>query len=146
VATWVRLGAGRTQALQHSKPTLTWDADDPARLAVTRRPLTKADVAAMDFAAYLASEDSSLSSESGVCLCVCFSETVLGLIRVCLEEEEDGTATAARKRERLKARRRAQREKYRSLLAGTADTPDHVRQYLCAFVCLCACDRETKGS
>jgi hypothetical protein len=42
-------------ALQQSKPTLSWDADDTKRTATTRRDFSKAEIREQDFAAYLAS-------------------------------------------------------------------------------------------
>lgn len=43
------------QALRHSKVKLTWDQDDPNRVKMLRRPLTKAEMDEDDFKAYLAS-------------------------------------------------------------------------------------------
>lgn len=45
-------------ALQQSKPTLSWDTDDTARVATMRRDLSKAEVREMEYAAYIASESS----------------------------------------------------------------------------------------
>ena len=53
-------------ALQQSKPTLSWDQDDTARVATMRRDLSKAEVKEMDYAAYLASDDSADESDEGV--------------------------------------------------------------------------------
>ncbi|KAJ3342520.1 pre-rRNA-processing protein esf1 [Entophlyctis luteolus] len=47
-----------TAALQHSKPVLTWDLDDPARVRVTRKKFSKEELKDMDFKAYLASSGS----------------------------------------------------------------------------------------
>jgi len=45
------------QALQHSRAKLTWDADDPDRVRLTRHSFTKDDIDNMDFKIYLASTD-----------------------------------------------------------------------------------------
>jgi hypothetical protein len=45
-----------TQALQHSKVKLTWDAEDPERTKITRRKFTKEELSSMDFKSYLASD------------------------------------------------------------------------------------------
>ena len=52
-------------ALQQSKPTLSWDTDDTARVATMRRDLSKAEVREMEYAAYIASE-SSEDSDAGM--------------------------------------------------------------------------------
>ena len=46
-----------TEALQHSKVNLTWDADDVDRQKTTKRHFTKQDLKDMDFKAFLASSD-----------------------------------------------------------------------------------------
>ncbi|CDS11419.1 hypothetical protein LRAMOSA03682 [Lichtheimia ramosa] len=46
-----------TEALQHTKVKLTWDADDYDRIEVMRRNFTEQDIEEMDFNAYLASSD-----------------------------------------------------------------------------------------
>ena len=51
-------------ALQQSKPTLSWDADDTTRAATMKRDLTKAEIKEMEYAAYLAS-DSDEGEDSG---------------------------------------------------------------------------------
>ncbi|GJE99497.1 hypothetical protein PsYK624_157610 [Phanerochaete sordida] len=48
-----------TDALRHSKVKLTWDEDDPERLQLTRRPLTRKEIEENDFRAYLASSTES---------------------------------------------------------------------------------------
>ncbi|KAJ1936762.1 pre-rRNA-processing protein esf1, partial [Linderina pennispora] len=53
-----------TQALQHSKVSLTWDADEPSRTKVTRRAFTQDEVENMDFAGLLASSDESSDEEA----------------------------------------------------------------------------------
>lgn len=55
-----------TDALRHSKVTLTWDQDDPNRTKLLRRPLTKQEIEEQDFKAYLASSsDEESEGESG---------------------------------------------------------------------------------
>ncbi|KAJ1913143.1 pre-rRNA-processing protein esf1 [Mycoemilia scoparia] len=54
-----------TQALQHSNVKLTWDQDDPERVLVTRRHLSKDDIDDMDFKAFLASGSSDDDSSDG---------------------------------------------------------------------------------
>lgn len=46
------------QALRHSKVKLTWDQDDPNRIKVTRRALTRDEIEEEDFKAYIASSGS----------------------------------------------------------------------------------------
>ncbi|CAG8661603.1 1635_t:CDS:2, partial [Paraglomus occultum] len=46
-----------TNVLQHSRAKLTWDADDPDRVRLTRHSFTKDDIDNMDFKIYLASTD-----------------------------------------------------------------------------------------
>ena len=48
----------RRQALRHSKVKLTWDQDDPNRIKVTRRNLTREQLEEDDMAAYIASSGS----------------------------------------------------------------------------------------
>ncbi|KAJ1964857.1 pre-rRNA-processing protein esf1 [Dipsacomyces acuminosporus] len=52
-----------TQALQHSKVKLTWDADEPSRMKVTRRAFTQDEVDNMDFGHLLASSSGESSDE-----------------------------------------------------------------------------------
>jgi hypothetical protein len=53
-----------TDALQHSKVKLTWDAQDPERTRFTQRQFSKKELEDMDFKAYLASDtDQSLSGK-----------------------------------------------------------------------------------
>ncbi|ORX36813.1 hypothetical protein BD324DRAFT_627244 [Kockovaella imperatae] len=47
-----------TDALRHSKVKLTWDQDDPNRIKVTRRNLTKEEMEEEDFKALVGSSDS----------------------------------------------------------------------------------------
>jgi hypothetical protein len=55
------------QALRHSRVKLTWDQDDPNRVKVLRRPMTKQEIEEDDFKAYLASgtEDDESELEEG---------------------------------------------------------------------------------
>ncbi|ORY32523.1 hypothetical protein BCR39DRAFT_593015 [Naematelia encephala] len=46
-----------TDALRHSKVKLTWDQDDPNRVKVTRRNLTREEIEEQDFKDYIASSD-----------------------------------------------------------------------------------------
>ena len=100
---------------------MTWDDDDPVRVSVTRRRFTRDDLAKVDFSTYLASEESSLSSDE--------EED---------EEASDGSAAAdadgnakdaaesadarSTRLARLKARRKAQRAKYKALLSEVGAT------------------------
>ncbi|EMD42120.1 hypothetical protein CERSUDRAFT_90716 [Gelatoporia subvermispora B] len=52
-----------TDALRHSKVKLTWDEDDPERVKITRRNLTRKELEENDFKAYLASSTSGSESE-----------------------------------------------------------------------------------
>ena len=54
-----------TDALRHSKVKLTWDDDDPERLRVTRRVLTRKEIEENDFRAYLASSSDSDGEDEG---------------------------------------------------------------------------------
>ncbi|CAO3622636.1 unnamed protein product [Mucor hiemalis] len=47
----------KTDALQRTKVSLTWDEDDVDRFQVTRREFTQDDIKALDFDAYLASSE-----------------------------------------------------------------------------------------
>ncbi|KXS17094.1 hypothetical protein M427DRAFT_68544 [Gonapodya prolifera JEL478] len=47
-----------TKALQHSNVALTWDADDPQRVKMTRRRFTREDLVQEDLKAYIASSES----------------------------------------------------------------------------------------
>ncbi|KAJ2642099.1 pre-rRNA-processing protein esf1, partial [Coemansia sp. RSA 1694] len=51
-----------SQALQHSKVNLTWDADEPTRMKMTRRAFTQDEIETMDFGGLLASSSSGESS------------------------------------------------------------------------------------
>ncbi|EPQ60624.1 hypothetical protein GLOTRDRAFT_102368 [Gloeophyllum trabeum ATCC 11539] len=48
-----------TDALRHSRVKLTWDEDDPERVRVTRRALSKKEIEEADFKAYIASSSES---------------------------------------------------------------------------------------
>lgn len=52
-----------TQALRHSKVKLTWDEDDPQRIQLTRRSLSRKEMEENDFKAYLASSGSEDEDE-----------------------------------------------------------------------------------
>ncbi|KAH8155578.1 uncharacterized protein LAJ45_00588 [Morchella importuna] len=52
-----------TDALQHSKVKLTWDADDTARQTAAKRAFSQKEVEEMDVKAYLASSDSESDAE-----------------------------------------------------------------------------------
>ncbi|OCH96084.1 hypothetical protein OBBRIDRAFT_361349 [Obba rivulosa] len=52
-----------TDALRHSKVKLTWDEDDPERVKITRRVLSRKELEENDFKAYLASSTSGSESE-----------------------------------------------------------------------------------
>ncbi|KAJ2851140.1 pre-rRNA-processing protein esf1 [Coemansia brasiliensis] len=52
-----------TQALQHSKVQLTWDADEPDRVKSTRRAFTQEEIDNMDFGNLLASSDDDDDSD-----------------------------------------------------------------------------------
>lgn len=52
------------QALRHSSVKLTWDDDAPARVAVTRRKLSRKEIDDQDFSAFLASDSESDNEES----------------------------------------------------------------------------------
>jgi NUC153 domain len=69
------------QALRHSRVKLTWDDDDPERIKVTRRTLSRKEIEESDFKTYLAS---SGSSDEG-------------------SDVDDTSAGAAAKREKLRA-------------------------------------------
>ncbi|OZJ06150.1 hypothetical protein BZG36_01047 [Bifiguratus adelaidae] len=77
-----------TDALQHSNVKLTWDDDDPDRIKVTRRKLTKEDIKDLDFAAYLASS----SDESDDGSFIQSSKDKYRSLLNGLEEEEGGEA------------------------------------------------------
>ncbi|KAF9822120.1 hypothetical protein IEO21_00114 [Rhodonia placenta] len=53
----------RTDALRHSKVKLTWDEDDPQRVQLTRRALSRKELDENDFKAYLASSTSGSEDE-----------------------------------------------------------------------------------
>ncbi|KZT72826.1 hypothetical protein DAEQUDRAFT_762639 [Daedalea quercina L-15889] len=53
-----------TDALRHSKVKLTWDEDDPERVQITRRVLSRKEIEENDFRAYLASSTSGSESEA----------------------------------------------------------------------------------
>ncbi|KAH7102151.1 hypothetical protein BKA62DRAFT_700356 [Auriculariales sp. MPI-PUGE-AT-0066] len=52
-----------TDALRHSKVRLTWDNDDPERLKVTRRIMSKKDLDEIDFKAYIASDSEDSAAD-----------------------------------------------------------------------------------
>ncbi|KAJ2060863.1 pre-rRNA-processing protein esf1 [Coemansia sp. S146] len=52
-----------SQALQHSKVKLTWDADEPTRMKMTRRAFTQDEIDTMDFGNLLASSSGESSSD-----------------------------------------------------------------------------------
>ncbi|KAJ2232761.1 pre-rRNA-processing protein esf1, partial [Coemansia sp. RSA 485] len=52
-----------TQAMQHSKVKLTWDADEPSRAKITRRAFTQDEIDNMDFSNLLASSSDESSDE-----------------------------------------------------------------------------------
>ncbi|KAJ1764689.1 pre-rRNA-processing protein esf1 [Coemansia sp. RSA 2526] len=52
-----------TQALQHSKVQLTWDADEPERVKTTRRAFTQEEIDNMDFGNLLASSSDDEESD-----------------------------------------------------------------------------------
>ncbi|PCH33705.1 hypothetical protein WOLCODRAFT_160280 [Wolfiporia cocos MD-104 SS10] len=52
-----------TDALRHSKVKLTWDEDDPERVQLTRRNLSRKEIEDNDFRAYLASSTSGSEDE-----------------------------------------------------------------------------------
>ncbi|KAI0082298.1 hypothetical protein K474DRAFT_1655677 [Panus rudis PR-1116 ss-1] len=52
-----------TDALRHSRVKLTWDEDDPDRVQITRRQLSRKELDENDFKAYLASSSSGSDSE-----------------------------------------------------------------------------------
>lgn len=56
----------KTDALQRTKVSLTWDEDDVDRFQVTRREFTQDDIKALDFDAYLASSDDEEDEEEDV--------------------------------------------------------------------------------
>lgn len=56
----------KTDALQRTKVSLTWDEDDVDRLQVTRREFTQDDIKALDFEAYLASSDEDEDDDEDV--------------------------------------------------------------------------------
>lgn len=58
-----RLILFHVQALRHSKVKLTWDQDDPNRVKVLRRAMTKQEIEEDDFKAYLASGTDDDASE-----------------------------------------------------------------------------------
>ncbi|KAF9015108.1 hypothetical protein BDQ17DRAFT_1340497 [Cyathus striatus] len=55
-----------TDALRHSKVKLTWDEDDPERVQITRRTLTRKELEESDFKAYIASSSDESEGESSV--------------------------------------------------------------------------------
>ncbi|KAI7889350.1 uncharacterized protein EV154DRAFT_424050, partial [Mucor mucedo] len=56
----------KTDALQRTKVSLTWDEDDVDRFQVTRREFTQDDIKGLDFDAYLASSDEDEEEEEDV--------------------------------------------------------------------------------
>ncbi|KAJ2827162.1 pre-rRNA-processing protein esf1, partial [Coemansia sp. 'formosensis'] len=52
-----------SQALQHSRVKLTWDADEPTRMKMTRRAFTQDEIDSMDFGNLLASSSGESSSD-----------------------------------------------------------------------------------
>lgn len=56
----------KTDALQRTKVSLTWDEDDVDRYQVTRREFTQDDIKGLDFDAYLASSDEDEEEEEDV--------------------------------------------------------------------------------
>ncbi|KAG2237058.1 hypothetical protein INT48_001826 [Thamnidium elegans] len=56
----------KTDALQRTKVSLTWDEDDVDRLTVTRREFTQDDIKQLDFDAYLASSDEDEDEDEDV--------------------------------------------------------------------------------
>ncbi|KAI0932105.1 hypothetical protein AcV7_000700 [Taiwanofungus camphoratus] len=52
-----------TDALRHSKVKLTWDEDDPERVHITRRSLSRKEIEENDFKAYIASSTSGSDDE-----------------------------------------------------------------------------------
>ncbi|KZT30594.1 hypothetical protein NEOLEDRAFT_1082725 [Neolentinus lepideus HHB14362 ss-1] len=54
-----------TDALRHSRVKLTWDEDDPERVRMTRRALSKKEIEEADFKAYIASSESESDNEGG---------------------------------------------------------------------------------
>jgi hypothetical protein len=56
----------KTDALQRTKVSLTWDEDDVDRFQVTRREFTQDDIKGLDFDAYLASSDDEEDEEEDV--------------------------------------------------------------------------------
>ncbi|GBE78008.1 hypothetical protein BKA93DRAFT_722539 [Sparassis latifolia] len=53
-----------TDALRHSKVKLTWDEDDPERIQLTRRILSRREIDDNDFKAYIASSTSGSEDEA----------------------------------------------------------------------------------
>ena len=49
-------------ALQQSRPSLSWDADDSERGALMKRDLSKAELRELDYSSYLASDSADGSS------------------------------------------------------------------------------------
>jgi len=102
-----------TDALQHSKVRLTWDADDGARKEVQRRAFagSRAEIDENDLKAYLGSDSSEDEAE----------ETVVADASTMVANDEDGVAeidkvpSKASKKERERQRMRA--------LLGLGDTP-----------------------
>lgn len=56
----------KTDALQRTKVSLTWDEDDVDRFQVTRREFTQDDIKGLDFDAYLASSDEEDEEEEDI--------------------------------------------------------------------------------
>jgi len=53
----------KSKALQHTKPTLTWDEDDDSRKKALQRTLGADEIKEDDFRAYLASESEEEEGE-----------------------------------------------------------------------------------
>jgi len=66
VVHFVAASSHDAQALRHSKVKLTWDEDDPERVQLTRRVLSRKEIEENDFKAYIASSTSGSESESEV--------------------------------------------------------------------------------
>jgi len=102
-----------TDALQHSKVRLTWDADDGARKEVQRRAFagSRAEIDENDLKAYLGSDSSEDEPE----------ETVVADASTMAATDEDGVAEIDKVPSKASKKER-ERQRMRTLL-GLGDTP-----------------------
>ena len=101
-----------TKALQQTRVTLTWDADDPERKKQLRRKLTSEQLRDEDFAAYLGSgsEDEQDEGEKEVRSAAALSAVCAALTRAsrspvrCSERSTTAQCSSWRRRSRRRGR------------------------------------------